>query len=235
MMNKKNNVLWLLAISTLVFSCSTLKKVQRENGMNTRKVKLKDLGSNYQGYRGTDFDYFTKAAPENERIKIYYRTFKMKKFDQFNLTSSVLYTKFLFAQKINRQFDQVVNSLLKKGIYGETRRSLRRSIRKGSVKHLKTVQRLDNSYESLKLSLKVLKELIQDARTLVKDSDGLISRTKKTFINKPDKGILIDKMLSESKRTLKRLKQVITESPKLITSITDQLKISEAINKAKKL
>ena len=76
---------------------------------------------------------------------------------------------------------------------------------------------------------------MSDAKALVDESKGIVARTKKEALDKPDKMILSDKVTLESKRTVERLFKVINESPQLIKSVLSNLKISEIVRTAKKL
>ncbi len=217
-----------------MFSCSALNHLQKQSGMRTKKIHLKDLGPEYLAYKNSDFDYFNTKI-KSKKIKVKYRTFKFKAFDRFNKKATILYTKFKLAQKVNQDFDKQIKSLLKTGFKGESRKSLRQALRKRSSKKLKTVQKLGNSYDALSLTMKSLKDLIVDAKALIDESKGIVAKTKKEALAKPDKAILADKIVSESKRTIERLSQVIQESPKLVKSMSNNLKIADVVKSAKKL
>ena len=228
------NTLILIAIylGLSTSSCSSLNRIQKQSGMKTKTIKLKDLGSEYLTYKDGDFDYFNNDA--KQKLVIKYRRFRFNKFDRFNKKATVLFAKFKLAQRINRDFDEQINLLLEDALKGETRKSLRDALRKRSSKKLKTVQNLENSYEALSLSLNSLKSIVVDAKELVDISKGLTAQTKKQAMAKPDKVVLVDKVASESKRTLKRLYSVVKESPELIKSMISNLKISEVAKAIKK-
>lgn len=222
----------LLGLSTI--SCSALNHLQKQSGMKAKRIKLKDLGPSYLEYKDSEFDYFNTKDSE-KRLRIKYRRFGFKKYDAFNKKANVLFAKFRVAQKVNQDFNEQINTLLQKGLRGETRRSLRAAIRKRSAKRLKTVQRLENSYDALKLSLGSLRDIVSDAKALVDESKGIVAKTKQEALAKPDKMILADKVTLESKRTVERLFKVINECPQLIKSVLSNLKISEIVKTAKKL
>ncbi|MAA79253.1 MAG: hypothetical protein CL916_08330 [Deltaproteobacteria bacterium] len=213
-------------------SCSSLNRIQKQSGMKTKTIKLKDLGPKYLAHKDSDFDYFNNDA--KQKLVIKYRRFRLNKFDRFNKKATILFAKFKIAQRIIRDFDSQINSLLKNGLKGETRKSLRNALRKRSSKKLKTVRKLGHSYEALSLSLRSLKSIVVDAKELVDISRGLTAQTKKEAMTKPDKAVLLDKVASESKRTLKRLFSVIKESPGLIKSMISHLKISKVASVVKK-
>jgi hypothetical protein len=112
---------------------------------------------------------------------------------------------------------------------GETRGSVRKSIRKGSVKHLNVVANLEKTHEVLMMTLKLLKELIPEANELVKMSNQVKKDTVAKVKKAPDKSILADKVVSESKRTLGRLMKVLKESPSLIKSLAKQVDFTQSI------
>lgn len=235
-MSPYRNYMYLLLPAVLISlcACSSLEKLQKQTGMRLNKIKIHDLGNEYLEYKGTEFDFFSKQRPKNKRLNIKYRTFKLEGFDSFNKKSTVLFAKFKFARKVNEQFDTLIKELFDKGLQGESRKSIRQALRKRSTKKLNTVKRVSKSYASLNLSVKVIKEIIVDANKLVNESQGVTQKAKKDLLNKPDKVILTDKLLLESKRTLKRLSMILTQSPKLIKSLTKHLKISDVAEKLKK-
>ena len=203
---------------------SSVKKLQREVGMRSRQIKLADLGKRYVKLRDSEYNIFARDA---KPVRIKYRTFKLKKFDAVTKRANIIYAKFKFAQGASRQFNTLVDRALKRGFKGESRRSLRKALRRKSAKGLKSRKRLADSYGALEISLKASRELLDEAKKMLDESKKVSSNTTKVLKNKPDKVILADKVLSESKRSAERLMKVIKGAPKLVKSLGQSVEISK--------
>ena len=203
---------------------SSVKKLQREVGMKSRQIKLADLGKRYIKFKDSDYNIFAQDA---QPVRIKYRTFKLKKFDAVTKRANIIYAKFKFAQGASRQFDNLVDRALKRGFKGESRKSLRKALRRKSAKNLKSRKRLADSYGALEISLKASRELLDEAKKMLDESEKVSSNTVKVLKNKPDKAILADKVVSESKRSAKRLMKVISGAPKLAKSLSQSVEISK--------
>ncbi len=225
---------------TSAWSCRSLNRLQREVGMKQRVIKLKDLGSAYVKHEGTQFDLLSTKKSVRELthvkpIKVKYRTFSLKKYDMFTKRANIIYTKFRYAKALNRGFDRRIEEVLDIDLKRESRKSVRRALRRKSSKKLKSVQQVAESYTALKLSLNTCREIIKDANELIKESDEIISQSKRALMKAPDKSILVDKVIAESKKTLERLQIVVTQSPSLVTSLKESVKLAKITEVAKDL
>ena len=238
----KNMTIYLMIIVLSIFhftACSTTKVLQRQAGMKSHRVKMVDLGSDYSHLVDGEFDYFStkdkvKKLTNTEPLKQKYRTFRLKKYDDFNKQANLVYARFIFAQKLDEEFKKTLKKSLKVKHKGESRRTIRKAIKNGSVKHLNAVASLEDSHEVLKLTIKLTTELVPEASKLSVMSKEVKSHTVKVVKRAPDKSILTDKVLAESKRTLERLTIVIKDSPKLIKSLKSHLDFTDTIRKAKR-
>ena len=208
--------------------------------MKQSRIKIKDLGPSYAKYKKTEFDFFSRNEEVRELtgtkpIIIRFKTFRLKKYDEFTKRSSTIYARFKYAKKLNIRFDKQLVQMLNNDFKGESRKTIRAAIKRRSAEKLNSVRRLKETYESLKLSLKSCKDLVADARELIKVSDGIYKQSKATLMKDPEKAILTDKLFNQSRQTLSRLQEVITGSPKLITSLQKSLKISDVTQAIKGL
>ena len=241
-LGRGSRLLIIAIISALIMlpGCSAWKRLQKTVGMKQRQVFMKDLGPSYAPYIKTEFDYFSKKSSvkkltKTKPIAIKYKTFSLKKYDRFTKKSNVIYAKFRYAEKLNLSFDKMLGELIKNEFKGETRKTIREAIKKRSADKLNTVTRIKNSYQSLKLSLITLKELISDANDLIKESDGIIQQSKNALMKDPQKAILADQLLVESKETLSKLQEVITGTPHLIGALKKSVRIADVAKLAKDL
>ena len=230
--------LTLCGLLTLSVGCSSFRQLQRDVGMKQKRIKLKDLGPSYVKFKKTEFDFFSKNSEVKARTKvrpiiIRYKTFRLNKFDRFTKQANVIYGKFRYANALIERFNRQLSDLLKTDVKGESRKAIRSAVKKRSSKKLKSVRRLQRSRTSLKLSLKACKELIADANQLIKNSEGIVKQSTAAVKRDPEKAILADKVLAESKQSLKRLREVITKSPKLLSALKDSLRIVKVTKLAK--
>lgn len=199
--------------------------------MRTRRVKLADLGKKYHALRDSEYNFFkSKRRP----IKVKYKTFKLKKYDGMTKRANIIYAKYKFAQRASDHFNHLVDQELKRGFKGESRRTLRKALRRKSVKNLKSRQRLSASYEALMTSLNASRELVTEANNLIKLGGQVKSNTTKVIKRRPDKAILADQVALESKRSSERLTEVIRGAPKLVKSLTKSLEIAKVARSVSK-
>lgn len=227
------NLLLGISLSGLISTgCSQIKNQQRRAGLRSNTIRLKDMGSDLSGLRGTPHDPFRKQKSRpglkaSKPLKIKYRSFKLKRFDQFIKQVNVLYARYRISKRLTRNYHREVDHLLKTDLKGQSRAALRKSLRRRSLKETRIVRRLGSSYDALKLAFKSTRGLTGEAKALLDKRQGIVDDSIKRLKANPTKAILVDVLLSESKRALTRLTEVSTGTPKLVKSLTRGLDIAK--------
>lgn len=214
-----------LIMSGLITSGCSKRDLKRA-GLRYNTIKLKDLGSDFKGLRNSPKDPFreTKGA---RPIRIKYKSFKLKKFDQFIKQVNILYARYRLSKRLTANYHREVDQLLKTDLKGQSRAALRRSLRRKTLKNTKVVKRLSASYDALLIAFKSTRGLVKESKRLSNRREGVANDALKRLKAHPEKVILTNDVLQESERSLKRLKEIISGTPKLLKSLSKGLEFSK--------
>ena len=230
-----------IAYSIMLFSvlflssCGSMRTLEREAGLRKRSISLADLGPKYLKLKNGDHDFFRKKSKRSKApIKVRYRTFKIKKLDQFIKKSNVLYARFQYAEHSSDHFNELLNDLVDRGARHVSTKELNRAIRKRSTKDMKLRRKIDRALQSLKLTSHSLKKMLSEAQDLISMGDKVASDAVDTVKKQPTKAILAQKITLESKTTLSRLRKVVRRLPRLIKKMGKNVKVAQAASKIAK-
>ena len=215
-------LLMLIFIAPMGTGCGKYsKRLKRKLGLRSQSIKMTDLGKSYKKYKGSEFDVFSFSSKVRKKTKrkpinVNYHTFKLKGIDGFLKSANVVYAQYRFANATTDRFHKNLRAALGKKFYKMSAREISSAIRKRNSSKIKTIRRLKSAFKAFKLALKASKDIVSQSQKLVDQSSSLINKGKKSLLAHPDRALLAPEMLKETKRTLGRLKDVISGTPKLV-------------------
>ena len=215
-----------LSLVLCLIGCQSVSSVKHKRGYRQHTLTMKNLGPNLKPFINTSYDFFNsdraiRRLTQQAPMYIHYHTFRLKKFDRFNLKVQILYARYHFVVKSLQHFKKQFQAILGQSIEG---------MKFDTVKEILSHPRNRKlpAYQKLSLACKAFEVAVELSRTLVKE--GMILRStfnqiyqdgQKELKTALERSHLKDELKQEKQKGMERLKEVMIGTPKVVPLLAE--------------